>query len=128
MRHRLVIAAGSLVVVGVTMWLAAAVVAGQAPGGTAAFTVPASTYTPPKTPWGDPDLQGVWDNHTTVPMQRPANLKGKRTFTDEELAARSRARSDNEPLCNQRDERCAKATVAELDRLRAYKWVLVRRV
>ena len=43
-----------------------------------------------RTPWGDPDLQGVWDNHTTVPMQRPANLAGKKTFTDAELAARAK--------------------------------------
>ena len=64
--------------------------AGQAPGSEATFRVPPSTYTPPKTPWGDPDLQGVWDNHTVVPMQRPANLAGKKTFTDAELAARRR--------------------------------------
>ena len=60
---------------------------------TTTFKVPASTYTPPKTPWGDPDLQGVWDNHTAVPMQRPANLAGKKTFTDAELAARAKARA-----------------------------------
>jgi hypothetical protein len=120
MRHRVFIVAGSLAAGSLTLWLSGVVVAGQAPSQAAAFKVPAATYTPPKTPWGDPDLQGVWDNHTTVPMQRPANLKGKRIFTDEELAARARARGDNEPLCNQRDERCAKATVAELDRLRAY--------
>jgi hypothetical protein len=120
MRHRVLIAAGSLVVVGVTMWLAGAVVAGQAPSGTTTFTVPASTYAPPKTPWGDPDLQGVWDNHTTVPMERPANLAGKKTFTDAELAARARTRGDNDPLCNQNDDRCAKATVADLDRVDAY--------
>ena len=77
MRLRFLIAAGSLVVAGVTVWLAEAVVAGQAPSGTTPFKVPASTYAPPKTPWGDPDLQGVWDNHTTVPMQRPGNLAGK---------------------------------------------------
>jgi hypothetical protein len=120
MRHRFLIAAGSLVVAGVTMWLADAAVAGQAPSGTTAFKVPASTYAPPKTPWGDPDLQGVWDNHTTVPMQRPANLAGKKTFTDAELAARARTSGDNDPLCNKNDERCAKATVAQLDRLDAY--------
>src|SRR5688500_18471265 len=120
MRDRFLIAAGSLVAVGVTMWLADAVVAGQASSETPTFKVPASTYTPPKTPWGDPDLQGVWDNHTTVPMQRPANLGGKKTFTDAELAARARTRGDNDPLCNQNDERCAKATVADLDRINAY--------
>ncbi len=119
MRHRLLISAGSLAAVGVAAWLTGTVAAGQTQS-EPAFKVPASTYTPPKTPWGDPDLQGVWDNHTTVPMQRPANLAGKRTFTDAEIEARAKARGDNEPLCNQNDERCKKATVAELDRLRAY--------
>ena len=99
--------------------LAGAVVAGQAPA-PAPFKPPASTYTPKKTPWGDPDLQGVWDNHSNVPMERPKNLAGKKTFTDAELEARARTRGDNEPLCNQNDERCAKATVDQLDRLRAY--------
>ena len=36
------------------------------------------TYTPPKTAWGDPDLQGIWPGNVGVPMQRPANL-GERT-------------------------------------------------
>src|SRR5678815_2446709 len=120
MRHRLLMSAGSLVAAGVTVWLSGGVVAGQTPAATPAFTPPASTYTPPKTPWGDPDLQGVWDNHSNVPMQRPANLAGKKTFTDEELIAREKAAGDNEPLCNKNDDKCAKATVAQLDRLRAY--------
>jgi hypothetical protein len=84
------------------------------------FKVPAATYTPPKTPWGDPDLQGVWDNHTMVPMERPARLGTKKTYTDEELTKIVAGRGDNEPLCNRQDEACAKASVAQLDRIRAY--------
>jgi hypothetical protein len=110
----------AVMAVGVSGLLAPSVRAGQAPSSDAVFKVPAATYTPPKTPWGDPDLQGVWDNHTVVPMQRPANLAGKRTFTDAELAARAKARASNEPLCNQNDERCANATVADLDKLSTY--------
>ena len=117
MHSRVLIA---VIAIGVSVWLAANVSAGQGPSDTTTFKVPASTYTPPKTPWGDPDLQGVWDNHTVVPMQRPANLAGRKTFTDAELAARAKARTSNEPLCNQNDERCSKATVAELDKLSAY--------
>ena len=120
MRHRVLSSAGSLVAVSMTVWLAGTVVAGQAPSGTTTFEVPASDYTPPKTPWGDPDLQGVWDNHTNVRMERAANLAGRRTFTEAELVERDPANSTNEPLCNQDDERCANATVAQLDRLRAY--------
>jgi hypothetical protein len=37
---------------------------------------PASTYAPPQTPWGDPDLQGVYTNkdESGVPMERPDEL------------------------------------------------------
>ena len=36
------------------------------------------------TPWGHPDLQGVWNNQTPVPMERPEEFKSKSTFTPEE--------------------------------------------
>jgi hypothetical protein len=57
-----------------------------------AQTKPA-TWTPPKTPWGDPDLQGTWtsDDCINTPMQRPANLGNKLYFTEEELAQREAA-------------------------------------
>jgi hypothetical protein len=41
---------------------------------------------PPRTPWGAPDLQGVWTNDTFTPLQRPANLAGKEFFTEAEAA------------------------------------------
>jgi hypothetical protein len=37
-----------------------------------------------KTPWGDPDLQGVWSNQNPTPFERPDALKGKATLTKEE--------------------------------------------
>ena len=40
----------------------------------------------PRTPWGAPDLQGVWDVRTITPLQRPTDLAGKRVLTDEEAA------------------------------------------
>jgi hypothetical protein len=39
-----------------------------------------------RTPWGDPDFQGVWTNQTPVPLERPAPLAGKPFFTPEEAA------------------------------------------
>jgi len=44
----------------------------------------AKKYTPPKTPWGDPDLQGVWNDATSTPLQRPGNVGEKGVLSDEE--------------------------------------------
>jgi hypothetical protein len=53
-----------------------------------AQTAEKSTYKPPKTPWGDPDLQGVWPGNMGVPMQRPENLGTRTTLTEQEFAQR----------------------------------------
>ena len=45
-----------------------------------------ASYTPPKTPWGDPDLQGNWPAQFNIPMQRAGNLKDKEVLSDEEFA------------------------------------------
>jgi len=47
-------------------------------------------WIPPKTPWGDPDIQGQWPATANIPMQRPANLGNRSTLTDEELVQRER--------------------------------------
>src|SRR5262245_19410312 len=39
-----------------------------------------------RTAWGHPDLQGLWTNTTTTPLQRPANLGSKATLTPSERA------------------------------------------
>jgi len=44
-------------------------------------------YTPPKTPDGQPDLQGVWTNVTITPLERPAEFAGKAFLTPQEAAA-----------------------------------------
>ncbi len=53
-------------------------------------TAAVKTWTPPKTPWGDPDLQGTWtsDDCIGTPMQRPANLGEKLYLTEQEIAQR----------------------------------------
>ena len=48
------------------------------------------TWAPPKTPWGDPDLQGQWPAHANIPMQRPTSFGTRATLTVEELAQRER--------------------------------------
>ncbi len=39
-----------------------------------------------RTPWGDPDLQGIWSNQTPTPLERPDALAGKATLSEEEAA------------------------------------------
>ena len=38
--------------------------------------VGAPNWTPPKTAWGEPDLQGTWTNETITPFERPKHLRG----------------------------------------------------
>jgi hypothetical protein len=40
----------------------------------------------PRTPWGDPDLQGVWDYWTFTPLERPKEYASKPMLTDAEHA------------------------------------------
>ena len=40
----------------------------------------------PRTGWGQPDLQGVWDFRSITPMQRPEDLADKEFLTEEEAA------------------------------------------
>ena len=42
-----------------------------------------------RTPWGDPDMQGIWTNTTTTPLERPEDLADKAVLTPEEFAARN---------------------------------------
>src|SRR5687768_10274630 len=42
----------------------------------------------PRTPWGHPDLQGVWTNSTTTPLERPADLADKAVLTEGERRLR----------------------------------------
>jgi hypothetical protein len=62
----------------------ATIVVGQAQG-------PAhAPYSPPKTPWGDPDLQGIWPSTDMVgvPFERPEQFGTRLFLTDAELKAR----------------------------------------
>jgi len=64
----------------------------SAPGAAAGSAGPAA-YVPPKTPWGDPDLQGFWPSvdMVGVPLQRPARFGTRNTLTEEEFQQRARA-------------------------------------
>jgi hypothetical protein len=87
----------------------------QTPGPAAASKAPAKTngpqksidskkpWTPPKTAWGDPDIQGMWPGNMGVPMQRPESLGTRTTLTDQEFAqkqaqAAQQAAADSESV------------------------------
>ena len=75
--------AGALAVIVV---LAAAAPAGQ----TRTATGTETTYSPPRTAWGDPDLQGIWPgtHMVGVPFERPEQFGDRLFLTDEEFERR----------------------------------------
>jgi hypothetical protein len=52
----------------------------------------AKSYSPPKTPWGDPDLQGIWPSTAMVgvPFERPAQFGSRLFLTEEEFKQRQK--------------------------------------
>jgi hypothetical protein len=96
------------VTLGILVAVCVAVVSGQAPSGTTsageatidpdeAIKVAADrmraeaealkNWTAPRTPWGDPDVRGVWHLATYTPLQRPQALANKPSYTEEEAVA-----------------------------------------
>jgi hypothetical protein len=45
-----------------------------------------NAQSPARTPWGDPDLQGLWSNASVTPLERPAPLANKPFWTEAEAA------------------------------------------
>jgi hypothetical protein len=52
-------------------------------------------WSAPRTPDGQPDLQGVWTNATLTPLERPAAMAGKAFLTEAEAAAIEKRTADN---------------------------------
>ena len=65
-------------------------------------------WTTPRTPDGQPDIQGIWTNATITPFERPRELAGKEYFTQQEaaeyektvVAANDRDRRSTDPIAD----------------------------
>jgi len=57
-------------------------------------------WTQTRTAWGDPDIQGIWNNVTATRLERPEDLSERNILTDEEAAEYSQSIADirNEAL------------------------------
>ena len=76
----------------------------------AAKTAAARPFTPPKTPWGHPDISGTWtsDGAIGIPRERPDQFAGRAELTDSEFedklkrddATRKRSEATCGAFCN----------------------------
>src|SRR5688500_20073080 len=87
-----------VVVAAVVAAMAASPEAGQTNGRTTVRAATAKPYVPPRTPWGDPDIQGGWTNvnENGIPMEKP-NALGEKSLDeveDSELADLIRERNE----------------------------------
>src|SRR6476659_10230724 len=89
MSHRILPSLGVGLAV-VSMMLVAVMSAGeQAPAAEKKAPAPkkaASKWAAPRTAWGDPDLQGTWNNGTITPLERARGAGEKELLSKEEAA------------------------------------------
>jgi hypothetical protein len=84
----------SMIALAVAIVLLAASPASAQALAAAKATDTAKAGTPLRTPDGLPDLQGVWTNASSVPLERPKDLGSKEFYTDEEAAQREKRAQD----------------------------------
>ena len=83
-----------------TTILAMGTASAQMPAAKAAPGASTSAWKAPRTADGQPDLQGLWTNATSIPMERPTELGAKEFYTPQEFARISAAgyHGDRNPL------------------------------
>ena len=93
MSHQPLVSIGGLIVLTAVGSLSTVPVTGQSSSADASATEAA--YTAPRTPDGQPDLQGFWNNQTYTPLERPDSVT-KEFYTLEEAAALEQVRAQRE--------------------------------
>jgi hypothetical protein len=81
-----------------TMSLAQVAAAGQAPPPGTTASQPAKPYATPRTPDGQPDIQGFWTNSTYTPLQRPKGVTKAFYTPAEAIEAEKRAAANESEL------------------------------
>jgi hypothetical protein len=86
------------------LFLAQERISGQLPEISASVPGVDPNFKVPRTPWGHPDLQGIYDGASITPQARPEKYANREFLTEEEVAALEKAAVDN-PGRNARAER-----------------------
>ena len=77
-----------------------------------------------KTPWGEPDLQGIWTDETDIPLQRPAKYANQEFFTEAQQEELDRERS----ALLSRDRRGERGTEADVSQAYNSVFLTVKRI
>ena len=93
--RRTVVVCGAIVL---ALGLTGRVLVAQDGSKSGASAVKKAPFSPPRTAWGDPRLEGVYtnDDETGVPFERPAQFEGRRLedITPQELSALNKQRNE----------------------------------
>ena len=105
MTHRGIGAAAALTAALIVVVLMAGAPAGQAPEDGA------DAFSPPRMPWGDADLQGIWSpGYILTPLERPDEFAEQEYLTDEDIAA-----LEERANIPRRDVRAEQGSVADVE-------------
>jgi hypothetical protein len=82
---------GSLMMIAIAATAGSAAISAPVSAQTTGSVAPAEAL---KTPWGEPDLQGIWTDETATPLQRPPKYADKESFSEAERTELDRVRTE----------------------------------
>ncbi len=93
-KRRLLLLAGMAMTVAAVSLVIRAVAGRISAAASKASTVAVKTGAAPRTPWGEPDLQGIWSRDVDIPLERPAKYADQQFFTEAQRAELDRQIAD----------------------------------